>query len=109
MTKVLFSVPFASGSTKLNNAAKSGIADAVSQLADEPLVILDAYADPSGDDGLNLALTTARAAAVRSHMVSLGYPLHKLLQRARGERIFERANLAKQALPSRRVEIIALS
>lgn len=106
MATVLYTVPFSSGSTKLSGGAKTGIANVITQISDEPVIILDAYADTSGEDGLNLALTTARAANVRDYMRLLGYPVHKLLQRSRGERVFERANLAEQKPPSRRVEII---
>jgi outer membrane protein OmpA-like peptidoglycan-associated protein len=109
MTTVLFTASFDSGSTRLGTAAKAGIKKALAGLADTPTIILDAYADLAGDDALNLTLTTARATAVQDHMISLGYPPHKLLTRARGERVFERAGLAKQAPPSRRVELVALS
>ncbi|MEQ1955030.1 OmpA family protein [Mesorhizobium yinganensis] len=108
MTRVLYSAAFASGSTQLSAQAKSGIEKALVGLANQPTIILDAYADPAGEEGLNMALTTARAEVVREHMISLGYPLHKLLSRARGERQFERPNLEKQAPPSRRVELVAL-
>jgi outer membrane protein OmpA-like peptidoglycan-associated protein len=109
MTKVLYTVAFESGSTRLGTAAKVDIKKALAGLSDRPTIILDAYADPVGDEGLNLALTTARATAVQEHIMSLGYPPHKLLTRARGERIFERAGLVKQAPPSRRVELVALT
>jgi outer membrane protein OmpA-like peptidoglycan-associated protein len=108
MTRVLYTVRFESGSTRLATAAKAGIKTALAGLAERPTVILDAYADRAGDAQRNLALTTARATAVQEYMVSLGYPLHKLRTRARGERTFERAGLGKQAPPSRRVELVAL-
>jgi outer membrane protein OmpA-like peptidoglycan-associated protein len=109
MTKLLYTVGFESGSIRLSSSAKTGIKKALTGLTDQPTIILDAYADPAGDEGLNLALTTARATAVQEHMISLGYPPHKLCTRARGERIFERAGLPKQAAPSRRVELVMLS
>ena len=109
MTKVIYTVAFESGAAKLGNAAKAGIKKALAELNDRPTIILDAYADPAGDGELNLTLTTARAAVVEQHLIALGYPAHKLLTRARGERIFERAGLGKQAAPSRRVELVALT
>ncbi|TMI99563.1 MAG: hypothetical protein E6G97_21850 [Alphaproteobacteria bacterium] len=109
MTKVLYTVAFASGAAKLGTAAKAGIKKALEDLHGQPTIILDAYADAAGDEELNLTLTTARAIAVEQHMVALGYPAHKLLTRSRGERVFERANLSTQAPPSRRVELVALT
>jgi len=108
MTRVLHTVTFVSGSARLSLAERLGIKKALDALADRPTIILDAYADPHGDEARNLALTTARAAAVQDYIVSLKYPPHKLLTRSRGERIFERAYLPKQAPSSRRVELLAL-
>jgi outer membrane protein OmpA-like peptidoglycan-associated protein len=109
MTKVVYTVAFASGSAALTSSAKAGIRKAVDQLAGRPTIILDAYADPQGDEARNLALTTARAIAVQQYITSLKYPPHKLLTRSRGERHFERANLNENVPLSRRVELVAMT
>ena len=108
MARILYTVNFDGGSARLSQSAKSGVKKAVARAADRPTIILDAYADRAGSDSLNLALTTARATAVQEYVMSLGYPPHKLLVRARGERLFERADLPRQTAASRRVELVAL-
>ena len=109
MAKVLYVVHFDVGSARLASSDKVGLKKIVTETTDQPIVIVDAYADPSGADGRNLALTTARATNVREYLMALGYPPHKLLIRARGDRLFEQADLDKHARPSRRVEVVALS
>jgi outer membrane protein OmpA-like peptidoglycan-associated protein len=109
MSKVLYVVHFEVGSVRLSSSAKAGLEKIVTETTDHPIIIVDAYADPSGSDGRNLALTTARATSVQEYMMTIGYPPHKLLIRARGDRLFERADLGKPPPLSRRVEVVALS
>ncbi len=110
MTKRLYTVQFSDGSAQLSSDAKSGIQAAIMQMATNQVsIILDAYADSSGDPGVNMALTVVRAQAVLDYMLALKYPPDRIQLRARGERVFETPGFPDTPKSSRRVEILAMT
>jgi outer membrane protein OmpA-like peptidoglycan-associated protein len=92
----------------MTSSAKHDVKKSVAALSGTETILLDAYADPQGSRGLNSALTVARAETVKSYVVSLGYPPHKIRMRARGEGRYERPNLDERPDEPRRVELLIL-
>jgi outer membrane protein OmpA-like peptidoglycan-associated protein len=109
MTTVGCVVPFTTGSARLSNSAKEAVKRSIGVLNGTETILLDAYADPPGSRGLNTALTVSRAEAVKSFVVGLGFPPHKIKTRARGEGRYERPGLSDRPDELRRVELLILN
>ena len=108
MATLQYTVLFASA-TKLSGTALAGIAATTKKLLKQgpiPVVVLESFASSGGDEQRNDALTVLRAEIVQKEMENGGYPAHKILVRARGEREFERPNQSNKNGPTRRVEIV---
>lgn len=82
-----FTVYFESGSSKLSDESLSTLADAAADALDRPApdVEILGFADRAGDDRSNLALSEARAEAVRATLAGLNVPEDSFLIYARGE------------------------
>lgn len=83
----VYIVFFATGSAALDDAAKGVIADAAADAADRVAVDVEllGFADRSGEDRRNLALSERRVEAVRAVMANAGVPEDAFLNYARGE------------------------
>lgn len=82
-----FTVYFASDSSKLSDELLSTLADAAADVLDRPApdVEILGFDDRAGDDRSNLALSEARAEAVRATLAGLNVPEDSFLIYARGE------------------------
>lgn len=111
MSRIVCSVAFSGSSIKMTASSKRSVIKALRGPARDLTVILEAYSEHGPADQLpvRLALSAARASAVRDFMLSLGYPSHKIKVRNRANRDFESATRAKPVPPSRRVDLVALS
>ena len=106
MSEIIYSVPFGQTTTTISARVKTGIKTAVANLTGSPTIILDAFVVRSRNVELALALSTARATAVRDYIVSIGYPPHKVLTRTYGDRV--PGGVVTKRL-SRRVDLLALT
>jgi len=81
-----FAVLFRTGSSQLDADAAARIERLAALLEQDPdlRVRLDGYADPRGDDGFNLSLSEARAAAVREALLERGIAPGRIHVRAHG-------------------------
>lgn len=98
----LLTVRFAKGSTQVDAGSRAMLNEVFEQLARSPQdrVLITGFTDSSGDPAANLALSEARAQAVRSYLLERGIAGERLLVNYYGDR---RSNGADPS--ERRVEI----
>ena len=82
-------ITFENDSAILSDAARAAVSAIARRLMESPaigLVEIQGYADPRGDDAYNVALTRARARAVRDALVGLGISPGRLRSTGYGAR-----------------------
>jgi outer membrane protein OmpA-like peptidoglycan-associated protein len=103
------SVLFATNQSALLPGAQTRLDDVAGALmgATERSVLVEGHTDSRGARDANLALSLRRAEAVRSHLVSRGYPAEKIQARGIGqERPVAENGTAEGRANNRRVEIV---
>jgi outer membrane protein OmpA-like peptidoglycan-associated protein len=103
-------VLFASGRSELLHTARerlAQVAQALKEIGDDKVILVEGHTDSRGSDALNMALSERRAAAVRDYLVAEGVDASRIRAEGRGEHepIADNSSAEGRA-NNRRVEII---
>lgn len=81
---------FGSAQYELSSRHKNQIRGFLEDLESEDSeIVINGFSDQSGDHEYNLALSRSRTLSAKAYIEELGFPTHRLLHRAFGERKFD--------------------